>query len=110
MSDAYQASIDAAAALPVVTDVDAHDDRVWFAKHPDRLFRHWANAGGAWLIRRRRQGVGPDVYLRTVTSALTPRSDDDGELAAIWYQDAYPGWPPERCRKSARKAIKRRGE
>jgi hypothetical protein len=105
--DAYQASIEAAAALSV-SEADALDDRVWFARYPNRLFRARPGDGGLWLIRRRRQGGDPDVYLRTFTRPVPPLGDNDGELAAAWYAAAWPDWPVERVQKAARKALKRR--
>ena len=108
MSDAYEASIDPAATSPVVTD--ALDDRVWFAKHPDRLFRYRASAGGVWLTRRRRRGADPDVYLRTLCiSIVASNSDSDGNIAMLWYPAAHPDWPIEKTQEWARKAL-RKGE
>jgi hypothetical protein len=103
---AYQTSIKVAAKLSV-TETDALDDRGWFANHPDCLFRARAEL---WIVRRRRQGADPDVFLRAFSASIAPRrGDSDGELAPLWYQAAYPDWPAEKCQKWGRKAIKRRG-
>jgi hypothetical protein len=90
-----------------VANTDALDDHSWFQAHPERLFRARAGDGGIWLIRRRPQGAGPDVYLRTLSRTSPPTDASDGALAVAWYTAAYPSWPPERVRKAARRALKR---
>src|SRR5262245_30424137 len=91
---------------PAVRDVDALEDAAWFAARPRRLFRARLSDGGMWIIRRRRQGDGPDVYLRAFSHALV-HHDSDGELATAWFSTALPGWPPEQVRKAVRKVIRR---
>jgi hypothetical protein len=93
-------------ALPTVRDSDAGDDFTWFAAHPNRLFRTRFGNGGMWIIRRRRQGANPDVYLRTF-SRTTVRHGTDGEIAPLWFATAYPVWSPEQVSKAVRKVIKR---
>jgi hypothetical protein len=102
------ASIKAAAALSV-SEADALDDRAWFAKYPNRLFRARPGDGGTWIIRRRRQGADADVPLRTFTRRVfsSPRNDCDGDLAAPWCRAAYPDWPSEKISEWARKALKK---
>jgi hypothetical protein len=95
MIDAYGASIRAATALS-----DALDDRILFARHPERRF---SGNDGLGLIHQPRQGADPDVYLRTFSATLTRKSDADGELAVLWYAGACPDWAIERCRKWVRK-------
>jgi hypothetical protein len=105
--DAYQASIEAAAALSV-SETDALDDRPWFADRPDRRFRARAGSGGLWVIRKVPQSAGTDVLLRTFSRTIAaPSRDNDGEIAGLWYMAAYPDWPPEKVLKRARKALKK---
>jgi hypothetical protein len=93
-------------ALPQVTEAAALDDRSWFGEHPERRFR--AGDGGLWAIRRRSQGVDPDVHLRTFSLTVAPpRNDRDGEISVLWYLAAYPDWPPETTQKAARKALRK---
>jgi hypothetical protein len=94
-------------ALPPVREMDATDDAAWFADRPRRLFRTRLGDGGSWIIRRRRQGADPDVFLRTFSSAPV-RADSEGEIARLWFATAYPDWPPDRVFAAVRKLIKRR--
>lgn len=97
-----------AGTWPEVTDADAIDDKAWYADHPDRRFRIRASDGGMWVIHQRPQGNDPDVYQRTLSRTIVPAyRDRDGEIAPLWYQAAYPDWPPEQCRKWVRQALKR---
>jgi hypothetical protein len=82
-------------------------DGDWFERRRHRLFRARAARAGIWLIRRRRQADGPDVFLRVVAADPVAVSASDLELAVAWYCAAYPDWPPERCRKWARRALRR---
>jgi hypothetical protein len=102
------ASIEEIGALREVTGNDAREDRTWFTRHPDRCFRIRVGDGGVWVIHRRPQGDDPAVYQRTFSRAIVPPfRDSDGEIAPLWYQAAYPDWPPEQCRKRVRQALKR---
>jgi hypothetical protein len=93
-----------------IGDADALDDRLWFCERPQRLFCARAGDGGVWLIRRRPQSPGPDVYLRTFSqTAALSGSDTDGELAGRWYRAACPDLPHEKCRKQARRSLGRPG-
>jgi hypothetical protein len=94
------------AALPSVRETDAGADATWFSARPHRLFRTRFDNGGTWIIRRRRQGSGPDIYLRTF-SRPPVQHDTDGEIAQVWFATAYPGWSPEQVCKAARKVIQR---
>ena len=94
-------------AIATTINTEVLDDGPWFTNHPGRLFRARASDGGIWLIRRRPQGAGPDVYLRTLSRTSPPTDASDGALAVAWYTAAYPSWPPERVRKAARRALKR---
>ena len=91
---------------PPVRDTDAVADAAWFGAHPHRLFRVRVGDGGTWIIRRRRQGSDPDVFLRTFSGTVV-QNDNDGELATAWFATALPDWSPEQVRKAARKAIRR---
>jgi len=97
---------------PVVTEEDALADAVWFKARPERRFRARAIDDGTrssiWLIRRRPQaGNGPDILLRTFSSAtLELLEDADGTIAIAWYRAAYPDWLPEKVREAAAKALK----
>jgi len=46
-------------AALAATEADAHNDRVWFSRRPDRFFRARAGRDGVWLIRRRRHALLP---------------------------------------------------
>jgi hypothetical protein len=91
--------------LPVVTDTDALADGVWFTAHPERLSRSRLADHGSWIIRRRRQVTGPDIYLRAF-SRQRLRHDRDSELVIAWYTATHPTWPPARVGKAARRALK----
>ena len=82
-------------------------DGSWFADHPHRLFRARPAEGGVWLVRRRRQGGGAHVYLRVLAAGCELPADADGEIAFAWFSYANPDWPTERCRKSARRVLRR---
>jgi hypothetical protein len=60
----------------VTPELEAGDDRDWFADHPNRRFR--ARRGNRSVIIVRKAG---DVLLRTVAPADTPIVDDDHNLA-----------------------------
>jgi hypothetical protein len=92
-------------ATPQVTESEAFDDRDWFALHPQRLFRARPASGGVWLIRRRHQGEGADVLLRTLAPLRTPPADDDLEIAAAWFAVAF--WlHPKTATKLAQRLLK----
>jgi len=92
-------------SLPRVTPAATLDDRSWFGQHPDRLFRA-RSSGGVWVIRRQTQD-GTAVLLRTFISAIARVPATEIEIAALWYRGGFPDWPPERWRKSARKALRK---
>jgi hypothetical protein len=95
-----------AAFIPHVAEAAALDDRSWFADHPERRFRARSGDGGIWLTRQRQQGNDPNVYLRTFApAAIAPGPAAEGEVAVLWCQAAYPGWPPEQVHKAVRKAL-----
>jgi len=96
-----------AIGLPEVTGAETPDDRSWFADHPDRRFRARIGNRGTWFIRRRAQGGGPDVYLRSFSRTQRLPVDDDAALAPAWYAAAYPDWPAEKAQKWGRKALKK---
>jgi hypothetical protein len=91
-------------ALPAVTELDAGNDRGWFADHPNRSFRARTTAAGVWLVRRRRQGFDQDVLLRTLALPPPPR-DDDLEIGAAWYASAF-GLERQPALKAARKLLR----
>jgi hypothetical protein len=94
-------------AIATTINTEVPDDGPWFTNHPGRLFRARASDGGIWLIRRRPQGAGPDVYLRTLGRTGPPTGDSDAALATAWYASAYPYWSPEQVVRAARRALKR---
>ena len=97
-------------AIATTINTEVLDDGPWFTDHPRRLFRARASNGGIWLIRRRPQGAGPDVYLRTFSHTSPPAGHSDGELAVAWHSSAYPHLSPERVVKASRRAFKPRGK
>lgn len=88
---------------PPVTELDAGDDREWFAEHPGRRFHGRQVRDGWWLIRL----SGKDALLRVFMSAHGRAPDADGELAPLWFAAAWPNWTPEQVRKAARKALRK---
>jgi hypothetical protein len=84
-----------------VTEIEAGDDRYWFADHPNRRFRARVGSSGTWFIRR----CG-DVFLRSFARAPVP-ADTDIASAHAWFAAAYPQWPIERVQRRARKAVRK---
>jgi len=94
--------------VPAATEENALDDRFFFADHPARKFRARAGNDGLWLIRRRPQGGGSDVYLRTFSRTQLP-ADSDAAIAISWYRATWPDKPCDEVRKAAAKALKEAG-
>jgi hypothetical protein len=103
--DPYDAEIAAAGPLRV-TDADAAADRVWFANHPNRLFHARAGHDGVWLIFRRWQNEGPDLYLRTFSRTIEQPGDNDAAIAIGWYRAVYPDLPPAEVRKCVARVLR----
>lgn len=82
------------ASLSPVNEADALDDR----------------ADGRWFVRRHAPTAHVDIYVRRSGRAIaTGQKDDDGELAPIWCQAAYPYRRIQKVGEWVRKAIKKRG-
>ena len=86
--------------IPPVTEIEAGDDRAWFACHLQRRFRARPGAGGWWLVRRR--GA---VLLRTFSSTALALADRDKAIAPAWFAAAYPDEFFERAKRKGRKAL-----
>lgn len=87
--------------IPPVSDIEATNDREWFAAHRGRLFRARRGDGGVWLVRR--QG---GALLRTYEHRGRLGPDTDVELAERWYRAAFPDWDVKRLKAAARRALR----
>jgi hypothetical protein len=74
------------ADLPVVSELDAGDDRIWFRDNPTRRYRLRQAEGGWWLIRRR----GRSAMLRVFSETMGRVPDNDEALRGYWFSSAYP--------------------
>ena len=88
-----------------MTELEAGDDRNWFAAHPSRRFRaRWDVAhAGWWLIRKR-----GDALFRTFTRAAIIVPDRDKAIAPWWFAAAWPELFAQSVRKARRTAGGRR--
>ena len=86
-----------------VRELDAGDDRYWFADHPWRRFRARRIANGHWLIRRH-----GDALLRTFIFSTARLTDIDGEIALLWFVAAWPQLSSPKANSKARQAGIRR--
>jgi hypothetical protein len=84
--------------LPPVAELEASDDRDWFAEHPGRRYRMRPGDGGTWLIRQKSRAL-----LRTFAREPLRLPDTDEALAVAWQTAAYPDTIGARPRPRARR-------
>ena len=91
---------------PAISEIDAGDDRIWFADNPYRLFRVRISDAALWLVRRngsRRDGY---VMLRSPAPDRSIPRDDDLHIGAVWCENAF-GLEPQKALKAARALLRR---
>jgi hypothetical protein len=88
-------------ALPAVSQGEALNDAVWFARRPGRRYRLRPGPDGtAWIVRR------------TLFTPAFPYPDTDEALRPAWFLAAYPDLNPrerDELAKVARKAERATG-
>jgi hypothetical protein len=90
--------------IPAVSEADALSDRVWFAQHPERTFRHRLGTDDrVWIVRR-----AGDVLLRVPIAGVlsAPLHDNDRELGPTWFAAAWPELSAEEAQRRGRRAAR----